>query len=1002
MPLTRSILVIPSSSLEELPARMGNDLAADFLCAWTSQWDPRLLVALNTLPEWKKAEGSSLDLNASLILCPEISKPKIEVQVREQLAINQCCVVESQFQSREKLVMSLLAAVASEDEALATKEGDSTVQTAPILLEDFYALGYAVLQVQILARKLRYSWNIDWIMFTEQSLSAARASLSQDAEETERWLQACFDSLSQERDRYCSQQAYLLDVVLLAPSTLGSSLGRQLEVMHPVNFIATSKLIGTLKEKNPLAWTEMQRKLASEECSLVGGLEDERPHAYLSSASVLREFGQGLKSYAQHGVEPPRVFTRFQPGFLASYPTWLTQFGYKGALLAAWSGGSVPEKEQAKIRWQASSDGKSIDTVLGHVLDAGSADSYVDLAVNLSSQLDYHHIPTLVLAHWPGAKLVALEDLMRVVSRTPALGKFHTVDDYFTSTTQPYSSDSFPSSDFKVPVPSDLAQQHQLHQRLIGYEQQRSQAERLWSLYHLWNQVEYRSSKDLDTVEPLHVEIAGLLRQVDDWFDDAFDSAKVSVLIEECRTKLMARIQKTLGVFEATKGSAQLPENSGLRGYLMVNPSSHPQRVFINEVIGSVDATSCTRLVAVEANAGKSRAVLDIPPFGFVRFRADQSNSSARNAESSGVSKPSFWKRVAGARSGIAQSDWTLANEFMEIQIDPKKGHLRSVYIANKRGSHMSGMTSLVRGPADVLRKWNDTDCMDLTDVQLRVVESSLLVGTIEVSGSAKQPDGSVVRVATKYTLWKGARSVEIEIIAENLDLQTCSCVWRTAWQNEAASVSAWYQGIKGKLQAPLQGTVELIEIDDADHRICIAPRGLSAHRRSGSRFLISYLPMDSDGKSSSRFAIGLDWPRAYEMAIDQCDTPWMVEDRISAGKIDAGAWLAQCSLSHVNLAWDDFRPLMDPASFSAGETDTWTGQQSDACIWLRELRGKRGPAKLSFFKNVKEAWRVDCQGREFDTLSVVDGQVVVEVQAYEQSRILLRWETGRNEAKAT
>ena len=185
-----------------------------------------------------------------------------------------------------------------------------------------------------------------------------------------------------------------------------------------------------------------------------------------------------------------------------------------------------------------------------------------------------------------------------------------------------------------------------------------------------------------------------------------------------------------------------------------------------------------------------------------------------------------------------------------------------------------------------------------------------------------------------------------------------------------------------------------MIEIDDADHRICIAPLGLSAHRRSGSRFLISYLPMDTGGKTRSRFAIGLDWPRAYEMAIDQCDTAWMIEDKFDSGKTDAGAWLAQCSLSHVNLAWDDFRPLMASTLFPAEEADTWTGQQSDACIWLREMRGKRGSAKLSFFKNVKEAWRVDCQGREFDTLSVVDGQIAVEVQAYEQSRILLRWAT--------
>ena len=1002
MTLTRSILVIPSSSLEELPARMGNELAADFLCAWTAQWDPRLLDGLKTLPEWKKADGSSLDLNASLVLCPEVSKPKLEVSTREQLAINQCSVLESQFLTREDLVKSLIASVESADATKPASPQEADVPTAPTLLEDFYALGYAVLQIQILARKLRYSWNIDWIMFTEQVLSAARASLSQDVEETERWLQAGFDSLSQERDRYCSQQAYLLDVVLLAPSTLGPSLDRQLEVKHPFNIIATSKLIGTLKEKNSPACTEIQRKIAAEECSLIGGLELERPHAYLSSASIVREIGQGLKSYAQHEVAPPKVFTRFQPGFLASFPTWLTQFGYKGALLAAWSGGTVPDKDQAKIRWQASGDGKSIDTVLGHVLDAASADSYIDLAVTLSSQLDYHHIPTLILAHWPGIRSMAAEDLKRVVARTPALGKFHTVDEYFASTTQPYSSDSFPSTDFKVSVPSGLAEQHQLHRRLIGYEQHRSQAERLWSLYHLWNQVANDSFKDLNAIDPQQEEILRLLRRVDGWFDEPRDPADISTQIDELRAKLMIRIRETLGTFEAATKKTQAVEVDGERGYLMVNPSNHPQRVFVNGLLGAVDTASCTRLVTVEAGDGKSRAVVDIPPFGFVRFKADQSNSSARKVELNSVNKPSFWKRVSGARSGIAQSDWTLANEFMEIQIDPKKGHLRSVFIANKRGSHMSGMASLVRGPADVQRKWDDADCMELTDIQLRLVESTQLVGSIEVTATAKQLDGRVARVTTKYTLWKGSRSIDIEIAAENLDLQSCSCVWRTAWQNEGSSVSAWYQGIKSKLQAPLQGTVELIEIDDADHRICIAPRGLSAHRRSGSRFLISYLPMDESGKTRSRFAIGLDWPRSYETSLDQCDKPWMIEDGFQTGKIDAGAWLAQCSVSHVDLAWDDFRPLLNPASFPAAEADTWTGKPSDACLWLRELRGKRGQAKLSFFRNVKEAWRVDCQGREFDTLSVVDGQVIVEVQAYEQSRILLTWESGRNEAKAT
>ena len=993
--LKRSVFVIPSSALEDLPTRMEHALAADFLCAWTAQWDPRLLESLRTLPEWKKADGSSLDLHDSLVLCPDVSKSKLEVSVREQLAMNQCSVIESQSQSRSELVQSLIAVVSP------TADGQMPLnRLVPLLTDDFYALGYAVLQIQILARKLRYSWNIDWIMFTEQVLSAARASLAQDADETERWLQASFDSLSQERDRYCSQQAYLLDVVLLAPSTLGQSFNRQLEVDHPFNVIATSVLLGTLKEKNADAWTGLSHRLANKECSLVGGLQHERPHAYLSASSIIRELGQGLRSYAQCGVAPPKVFTGFQKGFLASSPIWLTQFGYTGALLAAWSEGTVPEKDQAKIRWQASSDGKSLDTVLGHVLDAASAASYIDLAATLSTQLDYHHIPTLILAHWPGIRVVALDDLKRAMARTPALGKFHTAEDYFASTTQPYSSDSFPSNAFKVPIPTNVKMQHQLHNRLIGYEQQRSQVERLWSLYHLWNQVANQASSTRLAIEPPQAEVADLLSQVDGWFDEPFSSEALNDRIAQCRSTLMARIQRVLA--DPKLLPPQADTTTGDRAYLLVNPSNHAQRVFLNGIPGTVDSSSCTRIYASESDAGKSRMVIDIPPFGFVRFTCVPAGGSNAVTGAKPVAKPAFWKRMAGARSGIAQSDWTMANEFMEIQIDPKKGHLRSVYIANKRGSHMSGMTSLVRGSADLLRKWDDADCIELSDIKLRLVEATPLVGIIEVTGSSKHSDGTVARVTTRYTLWKGSRWVDIEIVAENLKWEACSCVWRTAWQNEGASISAWHQGVKGKLQAPLQGTVELIEIDDADHRICIAPRGLSAHRRSGSRFLISYLPMDSDGSTRSRFAIGLDWPRPYETAIDQCDTPWLVEDNSGLGKTDSGAWLAQCNLSNVNLAWDDFRPILEPNLSPAGESENWIGQQGDACIWLREMQGKSGSAKLSFFRNVGEAWRVDCQGREFDTLTIVDGQVVVDVRAYEQSRILLRWESGRNEAKAT
>jgi hypothetical protein len=70
----------------------------------------------------------------------------------------------------------------------------------------------------------------------------------------------------------------------------------------------------------------------------------------------------------------------------------------------------------------------------------------------------------------------------------------------------------------------------------------------------------------------------------------------------------------------------------------------------------------------------------------------------------------------------------------------------------------------------------------------------------------------------------------------------------------------------------------------------------------------------------------------------------------------------------------------------------------------LYETQGKSGSARISFFRDVVAAWRVDSQCREFDTLEVSDGQIIVNVRAHEQSRILLKWKTKESamESNAT
>jgi len=964
---------------------MGHPLALDFLTAWTSQWDPRLLVGLGNAPEWKKIDGNSLDLENALILCPEASRKKLDQPQRERLQLGGCLVIDSESNSRPELVARILRELHLES---------NLSGGTPLFCDDFYALGYAVLQIQILARKLRYSWNIDWIAFTEQALSAAKASIAGDETETERWLQACFDSLSQERDRYCSQQAYLLEVILLAPSTLQSTLDLQLQSTHPTNLLACASLLQELQNRNPAAWEVIQAKMSSKNLAVVGGLDSDQMLTLGSAKAQWRQMRRGQKAYNALGMDVPIVFSRFGPGFSASAPNWLTKFGFRNVMLHAWSEGVVPDGEQAKIKWQSSHEGSSVDALISHVLDASSADSYLDLAVSLAGQLDYHQVPTLILAHWPELPSQPQQDLLRLIARSPALGSFQTVDHYFATTSQPYSSTSFPSNAFKIAVPESTNLQVMQHQRMIQYEQLRVRAERMQSLSYLWDQIAAQTAT-WDSLESKR-DFAGIADAILEELDAGLESeinASVAARIAEQRESLLKQIRATLSNGSSTSGQVDQPGNG--KGYLLINPGNHPMRLFLEGLEGEVDPSSSKRVVACDARAGRTDVVVDIPPFGFVRMRLSPTSGS-RSASLPSSDKPtksSWLARLAGLRSGIVGTDWTLANEYMEIQIDPQRGHLRSMYIANKRGSRLSGMPSLVEGVSDTKRKWNDTDCLTLSNVQLRIVRDTPLVGSIEMTGEAKLSNGQTMILKTRYTLWKGARSIDVVVESENLDSRFVSCVWRTAWLNEGATLAAWQHGVKGKLQGPLQATVELIEIDDAEHRIYLASKGLSFHRRSDSRFLISDMPIGPDGKGKGHFSIGIDWPRPYESAMDFCDVPWVIEDMAMGwNAVDEGAWLAQCSLPSVHMTFVDPAPAIDASACSEQKATLLAGKVGDACILLCETQAKSGSARLSFFRDVAEAWRVDSQGREFESLTVIDGQVSIQVKSNEQSRILMRW----------
>lgn len=990
MSYSRTIFIAASHAIEDLPKGLGSASSLDYLTAWTSLWDPRLLVISNAPPEWRRCDTSGLDLEDTLLVCPEAALGKLDQPLQERLRLGRNQLVPSSLRPRNELVRNLLDAHRTHSMSAANPPSEICEQPdhSCCMLDDFYAFGYAILQIQCMARKLRYSFNLDWMAVGEQILSAARASVKQDMVETDRWLAAAFDSLSQERDRYCSQQGHLLELLLVAPTTLGESLQRSLVHDRPLTIYATTQVLRQWQQKNSDAWLKLTERLEDKTACLAGGLREELSHVWFPEDALIRELSHARQDCDALGISPPRVWMRFATAMGTSLSTIARQFGFDGAIIAPLGGGGLPKKEHAKIRWQGVGDRGGLDCILGHVLDMADGETFLHLGSEMAQQLDYHQVPTLVLAHWPGVTSPAFVDLVRAAARTPALGKWIDANAYFSTTSQPYWSDSFTSLDFHHPLPKQPSEIHALHIKISEGLRQAYQLEQLESVARLWSWTPRLASA---TTQEISHDLNFFWNQCEQLRDDIYSGCKEPSQINSDLESLATGIVNEL--------RARVPCDAE---DVFFNPTSHPRRVFAADYPRQIDPNSCTRIQACDSDRRFSQCIVEVPPFGFAKLSSqppiehgEMSNSAS--ASPSVAPKQSLLGRIFGSRTAVAHEDGSMANEFMEVQIDPAKGHLRSLYVVNKRGNRLSGQLSWVAEPIQLRSQFQDTSFLGVTDARVQILHTSKVRGTIQVTG--KLGSGSC---EIRYTLWQGAQWLEIEVLGVSVEAQSGFPVWRMVWPSEAATIAAWSQGAKMKLPSPLQCGVELIEIDDAEHRIHFATCGLSMHRRVGHSGLASVLPIDRTGSFHSRFAVGIDWTTPWATAIDRMGPDlFSVSTSKSLPKSshshDPGAWLARCNMSNLHFRWIDPKPPLGLNASTNVEPGTpeitapiEDSVSADGCLWMVETSGKSGTARLGCIRPIERAWRVDFRGLEYDKLKVEDGEALVPFQGWDRFRIAL------------
>jgi len=1010
--VNRLIFAMGTSSPEEVPSGCTAEQLQEYHICSTALWSPRILRRLGFLPESRRCDSSGLDVENALLVIPDVVQSKIDQPLEERLLLSGNRLFYSQSRPRKDIVDEICRLVDS------SGEGPPRSPITDGIEEDFFAFGYAVMQVQQMARKLRYSFNLDWMIVSDQLLQASEHFHQGNLEETQRWLDAAYDSLSQERDRYCSQQGYLLHLVLSARSTLGERFSKEMQNEIPTSLLVTTQSLSLLVESNPQAFHRLSERLAEKSISLVGGFPKELKHTYLSEKSLHRSFDQAKSQADRMGIAFPKVLVPFFPGIPGHLPTFARLHGFQGAILAKFLDGIVPEKEHAKLKWQASADTPAIDTILGHLLDAADPEALLELGAAMAKQLDYHQVPTLMIAHWPDRTSVVFEDLVRCMRRTPALGKWILADDYFESTSQPYWSDTFGTHQFPFSIPKQPDPIHSIQISLLQIHRNLYRLERLGDALACWS-----STGSHPKDGSLRSEIQDLLCQIDGLAthgDPRIESPEQ--WSAELDAKVVALYRRATDSIRPWLGNPSTP--------MVLHPASHPRRlsVLLEGTVVAQSGADTERVLhhgQLHSDPTKSQVILDVPPFGFC---AVEVASPGDNKPVSSSRKKGFFSKLLGHSDSIAQSDGSLANEFMEVQIDPKKGHLRSLFIRDQRGNRLSGMVCLVPKPAGEHHRAKESDSMalsqvrlehqNLSDHQAQIVTRGVF-GTDPTQDPAQANPRSIAQggvgqglpwIEQTIRLDRGCKWVEVAFSGGGFDRSAHTPVWRMIWPSQAATLGMWSHGNRTKWLGPLQGCVELIEIDDAQHKVYYATGGLSYHHKTASNQIQSLLPIHPDGSIRAKLYLGIHWQRPWETAIDLFQETWTMLPEIDTGfaarggqtrqGIPSSGWLAQCN--HSNLRFS-FLPVLPPELPSSGGiadqgkvsgqvTGVYTNGQevvhADALLWVCEGMGKASTAKISLPKSVRQAWKVDFCGQLLDKMSTEGESLIVPYSAWEKCAI--------------
>ena len=799
------IILLPCHSLEDFPVHHEGDDAAGLLAGWSALWHPRLIASAQSIIEWRRMDDPPEELAERLIVVPPLSQQDLSTGFIDRAREAGAVVVQGTI-DRPTII------------ATALEKMDPLPGLDEELVADFLALGYCQLQVELLTRQMRYASNLDEIHFQNLAVAAANAAVEGDLDRARQKMTACFDLLAEERDHYYSVDAYLLDLTMIVPGTLGTLLQQELAVDVPINLLLSGDLIEQMGAAHPRSLEMLREGIQACRVGLIGGAGTERAWPLMPLESLLAELERGQEISQQQLGKKFTVFGRRRFGLTPVLPQLLVKSGFVGALHLTFEEGTFPEGSQVKTRWEGT-DATSIDALARIPLNANLPETFLSLANRLGESMDMDHVAPLCLAHWPGQTSPWYDDLRRISRYTTALGRFVTVEDYFEQTDLPGLNDRFEADQYSSPYLKQaiVRQQEDVISRAVSFS-------RCWSHWHQLEAMTFLATLLGEEVD-CHASLHQQLLDVSLFLEPA--TAGGGDLQPPCLAELDSQLQAAMQS-QLAAVSAGIPRGDDVPrdGYLLVNPLSFVRRVaFQADKLQQLPAVKGPVYAAEEHGQPDSiqrQIIVDVPSMGFCWVDAED--------------------KAVAARSGQPMAEENvLQNDFFQAVINPLSGGIQSIGEYGRRGNRLSQQLAFREpGQRKAGEAWASPDELaHYSSMVAEDIEVTCLTETMgEITSRGKLLDEKEQLLADfeqRMRLVKGSRILEIEIQLE-VHREPAGDPWdsyfasRFAWADESASLHRAVNQTRQRATARRLESPDYIEIHEGDWRTSSLPAGLPFH----------------------------------------------------------------------------------------------------------------------------------------------------------------------------